>query len=83
MSDWGYIWLKLKYHFGKRKNDIDNLRYLIARDDMRISELSYEYSPPNHCCPSCASSEYRYLVAKNERRKEWLEVLLKRKGRVK
>ena len=57
----------------------DNIRALRASmqcNDARLSELAAVYSPPNHCCPSCASSEYRSLCAKYERQEAWLKVLL-------
>lgn len=75
-----YIWLRLKYIFGSRKNEIENLKYLIARDDMVIEELERIYCPPDYCCPSCASAEYTFLVNKNERRKLWLRILINKKG---
>ena len=60
------------------KSQIIRLNFLIKRDDNIISDLARKYSPPDHCCPSCACPEYNWLHKKNERRRAWLKVLEKR-----
>lgn len=68
ISLWEFFYREMRYLFGRRRNEIDNLIFLIARDAKRLHELVQMYSPPDHCCPSCASAEYRYLYDKNTRR---------------
>lgn len=56
-------------------DEIERLRAIIRRDEIRQDELAQKYSPPDHCCPSCSSKEYRDLCAKQDRRRAWLSVL--------
>jgi len=74
-----FFYREIKYLFGRRKNETDNLIYLIARDNERLHELAQIYSPPDHCCPSCVSAEYRYLYDKNTRRIRRLRELGRKK----
>jgi hypothetical protein len=48
----------------------------------RIEELGNLYNPSTgHCCPSCASAEYRELTDRDRRASPWLRILLlKRNG---
>lgn len=47
----------------------------------RLDEIAARYNPhTGHCCPSCASAEYRELCDKQERRLHWLAVMLRRRN---
>ena len=55
------------------------LRRAMGKIELRMDVLGEEYCPPNHCCPSCASSEYRALCTKYENQEKWMNVLLAKK----
>lgn len=69
---------------GVERIEIEIRRVLdaIRGRDKRIHELSGLYEPPAHCCPSCASGEFRELFAKNERAAEWALILISKSGLV-
>ncbi len=53
----------------------------IRRRAERMGELASLYNPrTGHCCPSCASSEYRDLCEKQTRSVEWLGIQLVKRG---
>lgn len=46
----------------------------------RIDEIESKYQPPEHCCASCASQEYRDITAKQGRAAVALVAKLKRRA---
>lgn len=53
----------------------------VRQTDLRIGELVAIYNPhTGHCCPGCASSEYRELDKKFDRQIDWLRRLLVKRG---
>ena len=70
--------------FGEQKqtrNDhINNTKARAIKVEKELNRLAQVYSPPNHCCPSCASFEFRELSEQQERRLKWLSIMLKKRG---
>ena len=52
------------------------------RRKRRIDELNAEYSPPDHCCASCASQEFRDLTTRQARAAIQLVSKLRRRNAV-
>jgi hypothetical protein len=60
-------------------SDIDRLMAAMVRAEKVLQALREEYSPPKHCCPSCACAEYGPLCDAQARRRNWLVVLLRKR----
>ena len=53
----------------------------VRQREKRMEELAALYNPrTGHCCPTCASSEYRDLYEKQQRSAEWLGIQLVKRG---
>jgi hypothetical protein len=53
----------------------------VRQREKRMEELAALYNPrTGHCCPTCASSEYRDLCEKQQRSAEWLGIQLVKRG---
>lgn len=53
----------------------------VRQREKRMEELAALYNPrTGHCCPTCASSEYRDLCEKQQRSAEWLGIQLIKRG---
>ncbi len=55
--------------------EITRLRAKISREEQWIRRMAERYSPPAHCCPSCACPGYAERCDAQERREAWLEIL--------
>lgn len=66
---------------GKMWDEIVHLREVIAREDAWLDAMGAKYSPPDHCCPSCACPGYAATCAKQDRRRAWLRVLEEKAAR--
>lgn len=53
---------------------------LARKTEKRLGEIAGWCGTMGHCCPSCASAEFRELSGKQERRLEWLTVLLRKRA---
>jgi len=74
------FWMKL---CGAKDIDIEiyRLRRNIAIDDAKLEEMDYQWRRDcSPCCPSCRFAPYyNEICDKQDRRREWLKVLEKRK----
>jgi hypothetical protein len=57
---------------------IDQLKAKVQREEVWLQKMSARYSPPDHCCPSCACPEYSKRADRQERREKWLAILEKK-----
>lgn len=69
---------------GATRTDIEiyRLRKNIERDNIKIEEMDRRWSDEGSpCCPACRfGSRYNEIIDKQERRRQWEKVLIKRKN---
>lgn len=53
----------------------------IRKVDKWLNEIAAVYSPPRHCCPSCAYPGYADECARQDRRVAWLIILAEKQGK--
>lgn len=75
------FWMRLR---GARDVDIEiyRLRRNIARDDAKLEDMDRRWrEEESPCCPSCRFAPYyNDICDKQDRRREWMKVLEKRKN---